>query len=73
MAVIEAEAPTHNIMGTAAYREECRRRARENWRHRARIMAGVAAAAGAPRTVVDAILRGDVKSYNSRTGPIPFD
>ncbi len=73
MAAIEKEEPVHNVMGTAAYREECRRRAREDWRHRARIMAGVAAAAGAPRTVVDAILRGSVRSYSSRTGPIPFD
>jgi len=73
MAAIEGEAPAHNVMGSAAYREECRRRAREDPMHRARIMAGVAAAGGAPRGVVDAILRGEVKSYGRRTGVVLFD
>ncbi|MFJ4469523.1 hypothetical protein ACIP2X_18800 [Streptomyces sp. NPDC089424] len=73
MAAIAEEHPVHNIMGSAAYQEECRRRARENPAHRARIMAGVAAANGAPRPIVDAILRGEVKSYGSRTGVVHFD
>ncbi|MFB8402146.1 hypothetical protein [Streptomyces sp. NPDC055912] len=73
MAAITGEAPVHNIMGSATYREECRRRAREDPLHRARIMAGVAAANGAPRNVVNAILRGEVKSYGRRTGVVLFD
>ncbi|MGY3199788.1 hypothetical protein [Streptomyces sp. TE5632] len=73
MAAIEDEAPAHNVMGSAAYREECRRRAREDPMHRARIMSGAAAANGAPRYVVDAILRGEVKSYGRRTGPVYFE
>ncbi|MCY0957685.1 hypothetical protein [Streptomyces sp. H27-H5] len=73
MAAIEDEAPLHNALGTPAYRDECRRRAREEPMHRARIMAGVAAANGAPRSVVDAVLRGEVKSYGRRSGVVLFD
>ncbi|MFF5422428.1 GIY-YIG nuclease family protein [Streptomyces misionensis] len=73
MAAISTEAPAHNAMGTEAYREECRRRAAIDPARQAIIRAGSAAGNGAPREVVDAILRGDLKSYSRRTGPVTFD
>lgn len=72
MAAIAAEKPRHNVNGSARYSDECRSRAREE-PHRARIRAGSAAANGAPRQVVDAILRGELKSWGPRTGPVPFE
>lgn len=63
----------HNVMGSAGYREECRRRAREDPAHRARIAAGSAAANGAPRNIVDAIQRGELKGYGPRIGAVHFD
>jgi predicted GIY-YIG superfamily endonuclease len=67
---IQAEKPRHNVMGTAAYRAECRRRAQEDPVRRACIMAGVAAAAGAPRETVDAILRQEIGWQKNRVVPL---
>ncbi|MGW3971154.1 hypothetical protein ACWEFD_17880 [Streptomyces ardesiacus] len=71
-AAIVDERPAHNVMGSAAYQEECRRRARQDPAQQARIRAGSAAANGAPRKMVDAILRGDLQSWGPRSGPVPF-
>ncbi|MER7835305.1 GIY-YIG nuclease family protein [Streptomyces sp. NPDC096040] len=71
-AAIMDEGPAHNVMGSTAHQEECRRRARQDPAHQARVRAGSAAANGAPREVVDAILRGDLKSWGPRSGPVPF-
>lgn len=73
MVAIGTDGPEFNVMGTPAYREECSRRAHEDPAHRARIRAGSAAANGAPREIVQAILRGDLKSYGRRSGPVHFD
>jgi hypothetical protein len=67
MQTIVTEGSKHNIMGAPEHQENCRRRAREDPAHRARIMAGSAAANGAPREIVQAILRGEVKSYRRRS------
>lgn len=69
---IVMEKPKLNVMGTQAYRDECRRRAKEDPVRKACIMAGVAAAAGAPREVVDAILRGEVMAYRGGK-PVYFE
>lgn len=73
MAGISTERPRYNVNGTARYADECRRRAREEPSHRARIRAGSAAANGAPRQVVEAILQGSLKSWGPRMGPVPFE
>lgn len=67
---ITSEGPRHNVMGTAAYRAECRRRAQEDPVRKACIMAGVAAAAGASREIVDAILRQEIGWQKNRVVPI---
>jgi hypothetical protein len=72
MQAIADEHPRHNVMGTPEYREECRRAARQDPARRARIAAGSAAANGAPREIVDAILRGEIKSYTKK-GPVYFE
>lgn len=72
-AAIVDERPAHNVMGSAAYREECRRRAHQDPAQQARIRAGSAAANGASREVVNAILRGDLKSWGPRSGSVPFE
>lgn len=63
MKAVGAERPKYNVMGSTAYREECRRMAREDPARRARIMAGSAAGNGAPREIVQGILAGEIKSY----------
>lgn len=68
---IAAERPRHNSMGTPAYSDACRKRAREDSRRQAIIRAGSAAGRGAPREIVDAILRREIKSY-TKNGPVPF-
>ncbi|MEV7233430.1 hypothetical protein AB0N06_05425 [Streptomyces sp. NPDC051020] len=60
-------------MGTDAYRAECKRLAAVDPARRAKTRAGSAAGNGAPREVVEAILRGDLKSYSRRTGPFAFE
>lgn len=68
---IKAERPRNNVMNTPGYRAECRRRAKEDPVRRACIMAGVAAAAGAPRETVDAILRQEIGWRGNAV--VPFD
>ena len=72
MQAIGAEVSRYNVMGSPAYREECRKRAQDDPMRRARIMSGAAAANGAPREIVDAILRGKMKSY-ARGRPVYFE
>ncbi|MFJ8006123.1 hypothetical protein [Streptomyces fagopyri] len=69
---IAADKPLHNTAGTPKFAEDRQRRAREDPRRQAIIRAGSAAGRGAPREIVDAILRGEIKSY-TKNGPIPFD
>lgn len=73
MAAISIERSAYNVMGTEAYREECRRLALVDPVRRARNAAGSAAANGASREIVDAILRGELRGYGRRTGPVPFE
>ncbi|MGW3735184.1 GIY-YIG nuclease family protein [Streptomyces sp. NPDC005148] len=73
VSAIAAEEPTHNVMGTDAYRAECKRLAAVDPARRAKIRAGSAAGNGAPGDVVEAILQGDLKSYSRRTGPVAFE
>lgn len=72
MEAIARERPRHNVNGTPQYAEECRHRAATDPQHQARVRAGSAAANGASREVVEAILRGDLKSWGPRTGPVAF-
>ncbi|MFD5509136.1 hypothetical protein ACFWIB_15345 [Streptomyces sp. NPDC127051] len=63
MRAIDADKPRYNVMGTAAYREECRRLAREDGARRQRNRAGSAAALGAPPEIVQAIRHGRIESW----------
>ncbi|MGW1525411.1 GIY-YIG nuclease family protein [Streptomyces sp. NPDC002159] len=72
MKAIANEGPLHNVMGTPEYRDQCRLRARTDPRRQAIIRAGSDAGRGAPCAIVDAILRGDIKSY-TKAGPVYFE